>query len=402
MGTKVWRRRAFWQAGSSCLWATTCLLTAACDYPWSQYDPRLSSAGGSGGGGSGTSTWTDTDTEVTTGGGGTTGTGDTTGSNADDCAPEKNPNLAVNAGFESGSAAWIFQTQSPGPSSSDIVSGAGVAGSNALRIFNAEAAQWGSQVYQAVIDGTTNKLAKGDTYLVSALLHGESGGENAAVVLQSSGGSTSECGTLIQAVGTSFSRFGCRLRVPEPWDQKELLVLLRSGGTMEAAYFDDVYFGETSPNGLYNGAFENDFVGWSYFETGPQNGTVSISMSLDDDGASCAGGRSVRIQHQGDGDAGCGLQQPSAPLNEGTSYKLTAWARGQAGGETFSIDVRDDAKPWVVIATTNATLTTDWTKITLQIGPVDALLADVVPRLTLVNRTPNGTVFVDGAAWDKL
>ncbi len=357
-------------------------VAGACNLDWSPYDPRLIDSTATGSGGSATSS-----------GGSATGSGGS-------CQKSPSASLALNPGFENGVVGWAFQSASMGASHS-IDSGAGIGSSNAVKIFNGGASPFGSQVQQTPIDGLAKKLVKGNTYLFSSQIRGEEGGEQAAVLFQSAGGSTRECGTLTQAVSTAFARFGCRFLVPQEWDGQELSLNLRSGGEMQTALFDDVHFDVAPPGGLYNGEFEDDFVGWSYFETAPQAATASISLGPGHDGAGCKGGKSLRITHVDQNTNACGLaQQPMMPLTEGVSYTLRLWARGEVGGEELIVGVRDADKNWNAITSNGATLTTSWSKLELKLGPITAPLTGVMPLVVILDKSPGATLFVDSVSWE--
>ncbi len=390
--------------------AASTTTAGACSLAWNDYDPRVIAGSGTGSGVGATSSNAGSGSADSSSGAGGTGTGSAGGSNSGSgsgsaassggsCSTSPGASLVINPGFENGIVAWGFQTASVGASYS-IDSGAGIGGSNAVKITNGGPSQFGAQVQQVPIDGLAKKLVKGDVYLFSSQLRGENGGEHAIVLFQSAAGATRECGTLTQGVSTEFARFGCRFRVPNEWDGQELALNLRSGGDMQTAFFDDVYFDVAPPGGLYNGDFDDDFVGWSYFETAPQMNVASIGLDVGYDGAGCKDGKSVRITHVDQNTNACGISQaPVMPLADGASYTLSLWARGDVGGEQMVVGVKDAAKNWVTLTSSGATLTTGWSKHELKLGPIAAPLTDVMPLIAILNKSPEATLFVDGVSW---
>ena len=361
--------------------AASTTTAGACSLAWNDYDPRVAAGGG------------------TSAGGSNSGSG-SAASSGGSCSTSPGASLVINPDFENGIVAWGFQTASAGASYS-IDSGAGIGSSNAVKITNGGPSQFGAQVQQAPIDGLAKKLVKGDVYLFSSQLRGENGGEQAVVLFQSAAGATRECGRLTQAVSTKFARFGCRFRVPDEWDGQELALNLRSNGEMQTAFFDDAYFDVAPPGGLYNGDFEDDFVGWSYTETAPQMNVALIGLGVGYDGAGCKNGKSIRITHVDQDTNACGLSQaPVMPLTDGASYTLSLWARGDVGGEQMVVAVKDEEKSSVTITSSGATLTTEWSKHELKLGPIAAPLTDVAPLITILNKSPGATLFIDGVSWE--
>jgi len=359
--------------------------TGACSLAWNDYDPRLTGGSGTGAGGGATGS---------SGSGGATAGGGA-------CPGEPSLSLILNPGFENGIAGWMFQSTAADASYA-IESGSGIGSSNAVHVFNGTSSQFGAQVQQTPIDGLAKKLAKGDVYLVSSQLRGEQGGEQAALLLQSLGGSTRQCGTLTQAVSIAFARFGCRLRVPDEWDGHELSLNLRSNGEQQAALFDDVYLDVAPTDALYNGNFEDDFVGWSYFEAAAQAMPASIGLGPGYDGAGCKGGKSLRITHRDQDTNACGIAQEAyQPLADGASYTLSLWARGEVGGEELLVNIRNADKPWSTITSNGATLKTSWSKLELKLGPITAPLTGLKPLVVILDKSPGATIFVDGVSWES-
>lgn len=388
------------------------LATSACSLGWDSYDPRVNGNGGSessstavnstgssGGTRSSSSGATGSGSGTTASSGGATAGSGATSGNGGSCQTSSSAGLVLNPGFENGVVGWSYQTNSAGASYS-IDSGAGVAGSNAAKITNGGPSVFGTQLLQTPIDGITKKLGKGDVYLFSSQIRGASGGEAAVLVLQSSGGATQECGRLIQAVSAEFARFGCRFRVLDVWDGQELDLDLKTEGEMQTAFFDDAYLDVALPDGVYNGNFEDDFVGWSYFEDTSQMAPASIGLGPGHDGVRCANGKSLRITHKDQDTNSCGISQaPIAPLAGGASYTLSLWARGETGGEQIILGVRDAAKSWSMITSTGATLTTAWTQVELKLVSISGSLVGVSPLVVVLNKSPGGTLFVDDVSW---